>query len=398
MKTEFNLPIKVTLIIGFILVFFGGYSLGQQNYRLQVQNRGGTPQLVVNKGQGQPGSVDFDLFWDAWKVVDDKYVKTPNDQDRVYGAISGMIAGLGDPFSMFMKPQDAERFNEEISGNFEGIGAELIQKDGLITVVAPLDDSPAQKAGIKAGDVIIKIDDKDAPATIEEAVKTIRGPKGTKVKLTIIRDGKQTDITITRDNVDIKSASYSQKGDIGVIKINQFNANTLAFLDDALAKAKKDNPKGLVIDLRNNPGGLLNVAVDITSRFIEPGVVVIERDKAKNETELKTTQVTDRVTLPIVVLVNKGSASASEIFTGALQDAGRAKIVGETTFGKGSVQTIEPLKDGSSVRITIAEWLTPKKREINKVGIKPDIEVGLSDDDAKAGRDPQLDKALELLK
>jgi carboxyl-terminal processing protease len=185
---------------------------------------------------------------------------------------------------------------------------------------------------------------------------------------------------------------------MGIIKLNQFTGNTTELLDQAIAQSQKDNVKGIVLDMRNNPGGLLDVAVEVTSRFMNSGTVVIERDKDKKETELKTVGTKVKVTVPVILLVNQGSASASEIVAGALQDVNRAKVLGETTFGKGSVQSVERLKDGSAIRITIAEWLTPKKREINKQGIKPDIEVKLSEDDVKNKRDPQLDKALELLK
>lgn len=387
---------SLLLVIAGLLIFTTGFWSGQTaTEREQLQQ---APQTVSNADVDKPSSVDFKLFWEAWNKVSDKYVKSPDDNDRVQGAIGGMVAGLGDPYSVYMKPTESEQFNQEISGNFEGIGAELVQKDGSITVVAPLDESPAQAAGLLAGDIIVKVDGKEVPSTLEETVKQIRGASGTAVKLTVVRSGEQKDITITRAKVEVKSASYTKKGEIGIIKLNQFNANTTALLDETLSKAKADNVKGIVLDLRNNPGGLLNVSVEVSSRFMEPGVVVVERDKDKKETELKTVSVRDRVTVPMIVLVNKGSASASEIVAGAMQDSNRAKVIGETSFGKGSVQSIEPLSDGSSVRITVAEWLTPKKREINKQGIKPDVEVVLSEDDIKANRDPQLDKALELLK
>lgn len=396
MKQEITINKQsAALVVAFLLVFGAGYRLGESNLTFTSGDEKG---VIVNTEKNKPKNVDFSLFWEAWKVVDTKYVNTIDNQERLYGAISGMVAGLGDPFSVYMKPSDSTRFNEDISGNFEGIGAELIQKDGFITVVAPLDDSPAQKAGLLAGDIIFKIDGTEVPATLEEAVAKIRGKKDTVVVLTVAREGKQREISITRAQVEVKSVSYSLKGTTAVIKINQFNANTTSLLDEAIAKMTQDKATSLIVDLRNNPGGLLNVSVDITSRFIEPGVVVVERDRNKKEESLRTTPVSTRVTLPMVILANKGSASASEIFAGALQDAGRAKVVGETTFGKGSVQAVEQLRDGSAVRITIAEWLTPKKREINKVGIKPDVEVILNEEDIAAKRDPQLDKALELLK
>lgn len=389
-------PKQGAFLLAFLLIFFAGYATGKSD---QPHNRiSDSSGIVVNQEKGKPSSVDFSLFWDAWKVVQNKYVKEPDEQERLYGAISGMVAGLGDPYSVYMKPSDTKRFSEDIDGNIEGIGAELVQKDGLVTVVAPIDNSPAQRAGIQPGDIIIKIDGNDTPETLEEAVSKIRGTKGTEVTLTVVRDQKPLEIKIMRDRVVVQSVTYRLQGDVAIIKINQFNANTTELLDTTLARAKQEGAQKIVLDLRNNPGGLLHVAVDMVSRFIEPGVVVVERGKDKEEVELRTTPVSSRVTMPVVILLNKGSASASEILAGAFQDSGRAKVVGETSFGKGSVQSIESLRDGSAVRITIAEWLTPKRREINKQGIKPDVEVKMTDNDITAKRDPQLDKAFELLK
>jgi carboxyl-terminal processing protease len=374
----------VSLVLSLLLVFGGGYVLGQRH--------------PTASAQGDP--VDFSLFWDAWNIVNKESVQDPakTQQDRIYGAISGMVAGLGDPFSMYLKPDDAKQFNDDINGNFEGIGAELEYKNNAITIVAPLESSPAEKAGLKADDIIVKINDKDAPTSLQDAVNQIRGEAGTSVKLTVLRDGDVHDFSITRAKVDVASVTYKLQGTTGIIKINQFNANTTQQLDDAIAKLKADNAKSLVLDLRNNPGGLLDQAIEMTSRFIDPGVVVIQKDRAGNEEAMQTVSVSNHVDVPMVVLVNKGSASASEIMSGAIQDAGRAKLVGTVTYGKGSVQTIERLKDGSAVRVTVAEWLTPKKRAINKVGITPDVQIDLSDADAKAGKDPQMAKALELLK
>lgn len=381
-----------------LVTFFSGYGLGRQGFVAEVQRTDGRASLVLNQQQGRPENVDFSLFWDAWKVVDEHYVAEPDNQKRLYGAIAGMVAGLDDPFSMFMEPQDTSRFNEDISGNFEGIGAELVMKEGLITVVAPLDNSPALRAGLLPEDRIMKINGEDAPALLDEAVEKIRGKKGTTVVLTVLRNGQPQEISIERDTVEIKSVTYTLKDGVSIIKLNQFNANSVAQLDESLARAKQESAKAIVLDMRNNPGGLLDKAIEVASRFQRDGVVLVERDKNKSETELTTVSTSQYTDLPLVVLVNKGSASASEIVAGALQDHGRAKIVGETTFGKGSVQSIQSLKDKSSVRITIAEWLTPKRREINKQGIKPDEEVSRTTEDVQAGRDPQLDRALELLK
>lgn len=393
MKPTLNRNQALQIIVGAIVIFGMGFATGQRNL---ITNR--PPATVSNADKNQSTTADFGLFWEAWNKVGTDYIKTPDDKERVYGAIGGMVASLGDPYSVFLKPTAAKQFSQDLNGNFDGIGAELIHRDGVLTVVAPLEGSPAKRAGLQPGDIVIKIDGNDVPDSIDEAVSKIRGPKGTNVTLQVVRNNEPRDITITREKVDILSVTYIKKDKLGIIKLNQFNANSTELMDKALSQAKSDNVTGLIIDARNDPGGLLNVAVSITSRFIEPGVVVVERDKAGRETSLSTDKAVNRVELPMVVLVNKGSASAAEIFAGALQDNGRAKIVGETTFGKGSVQSVEPLSDGSSLRVTVAEWLTPKKRAINKVGITPDVEVKLTEEDAKAARDPQLDKAVELLR
>jgi carboxyl-terminal processing protease len=386
---------NINLFLTAIIIFMLGYGTGRAGFVAEQKNGKTIP--VISRETGKPESVDFSLFWNAWDIVDRQYVREINNQDRLYGSIAGMIAGLGDPFSSFMKPADAERLSDDLNGNFDGIGAELVQKDNLITVVAPIEDSPAKQAGILPGDIIAKINNQDAPATVEEAVKLIRGKAGTQVALTILRDGKLIEISIVRARVEIKNVTYRKDGAIGVIKINQFSDNVPALLDTALKQAQTDGVTGLILDLRNNPGGLLDISVQVASRFIDPGIVVIERDKHKLETVLRTDTAITPTKLPMVVLVNKGSASASEIVAGAIQDTSRAKLVGETTFGKGSVQSVEPLPDGSVVRITTAEWLTPKKREINKLGIKPDQEVPLTEEDSKTNRDPQFDQAKLLL-
>lgn len=387
----------VQIVIGAVVLFGLGVVTGQ---RQAVWRQ--PPALIKNATQNQPTLADFGLFWEAWNTVSQNYSRSINDQDRLYGAIAGMVAGLNDPFSSFMKPTQAREFNAEISGNFEGIGAELVEREGQLTVVAPLDGSPARLAGLLAGDVIVKIDGQPTPEPIDEAVAKIRGPKGSRVTLTVSRGGKAQDIAITRDRVEIKSVTYIKSDAIGLIRLGQFSATTTQGLDAALRQAERDGVRGLVVDVRNNPGGLLDAAVAVASRFIGPevnaGVVVIERDKNHKDTQLtveKDAPVTKR---PVVVLVNQGSASAAEIFAGALQDAGRAKIVGETTFGKGSVQSVEPLSDGSNIKITVAEWLTPKGRTIDKHGIVPDIEAKSVDGDAAAGRDSQLERAKEALK
>lgn len=379
--------------------YFLGYTVGHQNL---VFEKGYQP-AIANKELGKPRDVDFSLFWDVWGKVRDKYAGTVNSQEMVYDAINGALASLDDPYTLFLPPDEAKRFDEDLKGSFDGIGAELEKRNGNLTVVAPLENSPAAKAGVKAKDIIVKIEDTEtADLSIDEAVNKIRGPKGTTIKLTIIREGalQPIEVAIARDTIVVKSVKWEVKdGNIGYIKLNQFGEDTTELVGKALNELAGKNIKGLIVDVRNNPGGFLDASVDITSLFLKDrGAIVKEENKAGDITELRATLAAKQTDVPMVVLVNGGSASASEIFAGALQDYGRAKLIGEKTFGKGSVQELEKVDGGGAVRITVAKWLTPKNRQINKLGISPDMEVTISEEDVKAERDPQLDRALAELK
>lgn len=348
--------------------------------------------------------IDFDLFWQVWDTLKRQYVDKDQitDKELFYGALRGLVASLDDPYTIFMDPKGAQEFSDDLAGTFEGIGAEIGMKNGVITIIAPLPEMPAETAGLKAGDKIYAIDGKiTAGLNVDEAVKRIRGPKGTKVTLTIVRNGmdKPKDYTITRDTIVVKSVKAEMgKDDIFIIKVSNFNDDTSDLFKKAAREAIEKNPRGIILDLRNNPGGYLDTAVDMASEWIDGGVVVSERfsnDKkndylAKGHARLKD--------IPTVVLVNQGSASASEIVAGALQDTGEAVLVGMKTFGKGSVQTLEGLKDGSSIKITVAKWLTPKGRCINDEGIIPDAEIDYTAKDAETGKDPQMEKAIEAIK
>lgn len=392
LKTFFKIVLTI-IIIG--VVYTAGYAVGHRNVELE---KGYIPK-VINTNLGEPKDVDFSLFWDAWDVVKSKFLGKLDQQKMVYGAISGMLQSLGDPYTVFMSPDEAKQFNADLKGEFDGIGAEIEAKDGYLIIVAPLSGSPAEHAGLKAKDAILKIDGNDVTEmTFYEAINKIRGPKGSTVTLTIVHDGtkESVDIKVTRDTIVVKSVEYEMKGDIAYIKISQFGDDTLDLVKDAVDMAIKKNAKGVVVDLRNNPGGYLQDAIDIISLFIDKDkVAVIEKGKDGVEHPSKTTLQPKIADKQLVVLVNGGSASASEIFAGAIQDYKRGKLIGEKTFGKGSVQTMEKLKDDAEVKVTIAEWLTPNGRQINKKGIEPDIKVELSSDDKKNGNDPQLDKALE---
>jgi carboxyl-terminal processing protease len=396
MKKSLKKFFKIVLIIVVVgAIYTAGYAVGHRNVTFE---KGYIPK-VINTNLDKPSDVDFSLFWDAWNVAKNRFVGSLDQQKMVYGAISGMLQSLGDPYTVFMNPDEAKQFNEDLKGEFDGIGAEIEAKDGYLVIVSPLSDSPAEKAGLKAKDVILKIDGTDVTGMgFYEAINKIKGPKNSIVALTIARDGAEepSEIQVKRDTIVVKSVEYKMKDDVAYIKISQFGDDTLDLVKKGVDMAISKNAKGVIVDLRNNPGGYLKDAIDIISLFVEKGkVVVIEKGKDGIEHPSSTTlspKITDK---PIVILVNGGSASASEIFAGAMQDYNRGKLIGEKTFGKGSVQTMEKLDGGAQVKVTIAEWLTPNKRQINKKGIEPDIKIELTDDDKKNGNDPQLDKALE---
>lgn len=347
--------------------------------------------------------VDFNMFWQVWETLQDKYVDKDklSDKELFYGALKGLAAATGDPYTVFMNPVISKEFSNDMAGTFEGIGAEIGMKGGVLTIIAPLTDMPAQKAGLKAGDKILKINGEDtSPMSVDEAVGKIRGHKGTQVTLNIWREDfdQPRDFNITRNTIIVKSVTWNtNKDNIMVITISHFNDDTVDLFDRAVSDAVKQNPKGIILDLRNDPGGYLDTAIEVASEWIEDGVVVTEKynDDQKNDYLARgRARLKDFKT---VVLANEGSASASEIVAGALKDYGLATIVGKKTFGKGSVQELESMPDGSSLKITIAKWLTPKGVNINEEGIVPDAEVDLSKEDYEADKDPQMEKAVELL-
>ncbi len=345
--------------------------------------------------------VDFGIFWDAWDLIEKNYTIEPLDRQKmVYGAIAGMVDSLGDPYSTFLTPEENASLNEDMKGIFGGIGAEIGYRDNAMTVIAPLKDSPAEKAGIMAGDKIVQVDDKSSEGlSVDELVDLIRGEEGTTVKILIDRNGEMMPFEIVRATIVDKTVKWEMKdGQIAYVEIRQFKQDTAEELDKEIGDILAQDPKGIVLDLRNNPGGYLDVVVDVASRFINEGQAVVFEESGDTKKAYKAVGGKRFENIPIVVLINEGSASASEILAGALKDYQLATLVGKTTFGKGLVQGISELKDGSALKITVAKWLTPNGNNINKDGIKPDVEVEYSIDDYKAGKDPQLDKALEMLK
>lgn len=353
-----------------------------------------------------PNDVNFSLFWEAYDVLKQNYVNTGKiiNKDVLYGAISGMVNSLKDPYTVFMSPEDSKMFLEDVQGEFEGVGMEIGIKDDQLQVISPLDGTPAQKAGIMAGDKILYIDgEPTAKMTLEEAVKKIRGKKGTKVTLTIMRESwaKPKDFEIVRGIIKIPTIKWEIKNeDIAYIKIYEFSETASSdFRKAAIKIVSNPKVKKIVLDLRNNPGGYLEVARDIAGWFLKPGeLVVVEDFEGKRENiDYRTYGNGAFLHYPVVVLINKGSASASEILAAALRDNRGIKLIGEKSFGKGSVQQLFPLDDGSNLKITVAKWLTPKGGSIDGKGLEPDIEVKMTEKDYQEGRDPQLKRALEII-
>lgn len=351
-------------------------------------------------------ALDTNLFWDVWHEVKDQYVDQPvDDATLFYGAIAGIAQSVGDPYTLYLSPEDAKKFNEVLSGEFEGIGAEIGDKDGQIVVIAPLAGTPAEKAGLFAGDIIVKIDGLDTNGmTVDEAITHIRGPKDTSVTLKIYRAGEVDfrDIIIVRDTIQLETVTYRvEERDgkrIGVISLNSIDQGSNQAFTEITHKILLDMPDSLILDVRNNPGGLLDEAIAISSHFIEDGIVVQER---YSEDHIEKYEALGDATLAdgpkLIVLVNDGSASAAEIIAGALQDNGRATLLGQTTFGKGSVQNYKSFPDGSSLKITVARWLTPNGRSIDHEGITPDLVVEWPRADYDAGVDTQLEAAIKEL-
>lgn len=334
----------------------------------------------------------------AYYFILNNYVEKVDGKSISYKGIEGMISSLNDPYSYFMKPEDYKAMGEEFQGSFEGIGIEIgMNENKQIVVISPIDDTPAQKAGLKTGDIILKVDDRSTEGmNLDQVSRLIRGPAGTKVKLTIQREGEKSPIEITITRAVIRLLTVSSKlldNDIGYIKIKAFREPTSNELNNALEQILPRARRGIILDLRNNPGGLLSSAIEVASFFIQKGTVLYAEDRNGNRDQYEVIPSLYKVRVPLVVLVNEGSASASEIVAGALQDYKRATLVGTKTFGKGLVQSVVQLADGSAISLTVQRWLTPKLRYIHKDGIKPDIQI---DWDQK-GADIQLERAKEVL-
>lgn len=340
-------------------------------------------------------------FREIRSILESSFNGDLNDEKQAEGALRGYVASLGDPYTVYLNASEAEELSNDLAGQLSGIGVEVGLKNDRLTVIAPIDETPAAKAGIRAGDVIATIDGQStSELTLDEAVKKIRGEKGTEVKLTVVREGEEPkELAITRDQIQVSSVKYEVKdGDVGYIRVRRFGDDTDTAIRNAAADLAKQGVDKIVLDLRDNPGGYLNSAVTVSSEFLADGVVVEERGRHMESKQLVANPGGNLTNAKLVILINEGSASASEITAGALKDNDRAILVGEKTYGKGSVQEVKQLSNGAQLKVTVAGWFTPKGVNISKEGIKPDIEVKLTPEDSNAGRDPQLEKALEAVR
>lgn len=397
--------INYILVALIVLAFIVGILIGQNTKQKTEQitepgNLMGVENVNIPKYLSK--DVDFSLFWDAWEIVKENYVDQPvNEVQLLYGAIAGMVDSLNDPHTLLFTPEVNESFLQELNGSFFGIGAEISIKNRQLQVVAPLPNTPAEKAGLRSGDYILKVDDEDmSDKSLDYAVSIIRGEKGTDVILSIYRKGEDAprDITITRDKIKIESVTWEMlDGNIAHIKLRYFNSDTDKEFRKIADQIIAQNPKAIILDVRNNPGGFLDVSVDIASLFIRNGNVVSEKAFDGTITTNDVNGIAPLSEYSLVVLINEGSASASEILAGAIQDYNLGKVIGMQSFGKGSVQTLYDMKDGSSIKLTVAKWLTPNGNTIEGIGITPDEIIDLTLEDYNNDKDPQLDRAIELL-
>ncbi|MEK7538337.1 MAG: S41 family peptidase [Patescibacteria group bacterium] len=410
MKGSLSKSLLVTLIIIGVVGSFGlGIGTGKRlehKAALAVDRVEAQNQAAV---RGQAGNLDMQPFWKTFDVLNEKFVATtasssvPTDREKVFAAIEGLTSSYGDPYTSFFPPKEAKQFEDEVRGDFGGIGAEIGLRDEILTVVAPLKGTPAERAGLKSGDVILKIDAKfTAGLSVEDAVSLIRGPKGTQVVLMVKQNGDAKEVAITRDTINIPTIDTKLREDgVFVISLYSFSANSPTLFRGALREFILSGSDKLVLDLRNNPGGYLNAAIDMASWFLPLGkVVVVEDGGVKAQQKINRSQGYNVFTenLKMVILINGGSASASEILAGALNEHNIAKLVGEKSFGKGSVQELVEITPDTSLKVTIARWLTPNGHSISENGLVPEIKVETTKEDIKNKYDRQMEKAAEILK
>lgn len=375
------------------VIFVGGWALGSGRLHFN--------RLSSQQSAHTPRQLDLSSVQEVYSALRQNYDGQLDEAVLLDGIKEGLARATGDPYTEYFNQEAAKEFDEDLNGTFSGIGAELGRQDSSVVVIAPISGFPAEKAGLKAKDVIVEIDGKTAyDIGVNEAVKRIRGPKGTKVTLKVVRDSKQElTLEITRDNITIPSVESKVENGIGYLKISRFAEDTVALSQQAATSFKQAGVSGVIVDVRGDPGGLLAAAVDVSSLWLPKGKTVLEERRGGNT--IQTYRSSGRATLqgiPTVVLIDGGSASASEILAGALKDNGAASLLGEKSYGKGSVQTLDKLSGGSMLKVTIARWYTPAGRNIDKEGIEPDQTVTRTSEDFTAGRDPQKDAATTKLR
>jgi carboxyl-terminal processing protease len=401
---------RIVKIFLLSLVLYFSYQIGVDQGRNELSaspdDRSFSPtEAMFSNTDSKDANIDFSLFWKVWDILKDKYVDRSNldAKELFYGAIDGMLAATGDPYTTFFDPKEQKEFTEDISGKFEGIGAEMGLRDEILMIIAPLDGTPAERAGLRPNDKVLKIDGEPSTGyTLEEAVSKIRGPKGTEVKLTIYRSGEEEsrEIFVFRDVINVKSVKLTLRDDgIAILRVSRFGDDTEREFRDAVSEIVRVGSKGLVLDLRSNPGGLLDAAVDMASAMLPFGKVVVIEENGKGERREEKARGGDRLSgVSTVILIDEGSASASEILAGALREnRDNVTLIGKKSYGKGSVQELISVGKTMAVKITVARWLTPQGHQINEQGISPDEEVGITIDDITNDRDPQMDKAIERL-
>jgi carboxyl-terminal processing protease len=386
---------KIAGTLFFVLIIFGaGLAVGRGNLHLF-----GSKSIPVNTSLSN--QLDYSSVNQVYKILKNDFDGSLDQKKLVDGLKTGLVNAAGDPYTEYFSPKDAKAFNDELTGSITGIGAELGTNDqNNIVIVSPLSGYPAEKAGLKPKDIIAAINGATTQGmSVDAAVSKIRGNSGTQVTLTVVRGAaKPFDVTITREKITVPSVKYEEDGDIGYLKVSQFTGDTVSLAQKAAQEFKSKNVKGVVLDLRGDPGGYLDAAVGVSSLWLNNGQTVVQERRGTTIVGTESANGNNLLKgLPTVVLIDGGSASASEITAGALHDNAAATLVGAKSFGKGSVQQVENLKDGSELKVTIARWYTPKGKNIDKQGITPDIAVGLSDQDVAAGQDPQKDKAFSLV-
>jgi carboxyl-terminal processing protease len=398
------------IYVGLIFISLAAVSAMGFFYGAHYQLNKDQTANIINKNPSGAAQVDFAPFWNVWNIINEKYVSTNgtstdkvSDQARIYGAIQGQVAALSDPYTVFFPPIEAKNFNEEISGNFEGVGMEVGIKDDVLTVISPLKGTPAALAGIKTGDKVLKINNTlTTNLTVDEAVGMIRGKKGTAVKLLLSRSGVKNpfEVSVIRDTINLPTIDTDTRGDVFIIRLYNFSAISPNLFRDALRQFIESGKSKLILDLRGNPGGYLEAAIDMASWFLPTGKTVVKEDfRNASDAQIYRSKgynvFTDK--LKMVVLIDGGSASASEILAGALHDNGVATLVGEQSFGKGSVQELVDITPDTSLKVTIARWLTPNGISISHQGLTPDVVVKLDPDKLAKGVDTQVNKAIEIL-